>query len=274
MNQPLFNDFFAYNMQLSMGEEREASNAVMSPAEFDELFDLFSTAGLPDTAMNPEMADGYLTACVIGPDCPPTHEWLERIFGQPNLPICADQTQQDRLFTLLNRRSRDIQRATRLTRKETTADNMFVPSFGDIDLKDRIYPYQCETEGKRLGAWKGKNWVKGFLLDVRQDPAWDPFLDDPEQLVALAPFMLYDSGYNIDRLSDQIDDMPELLGYLCLSVSEIRKFWREFRRNEADEQAFLDSITIAPFVRPAPKTGRNDPCTCGSGKKFKKCCGT
>lgn len=27
------------------------------------------------------------------------------------------------------------------------------------------------------------------------------------------------------------------------------------------------------IVRDAPKVGRNDPCTCGSGKKFKKCCG-
>lgn len=27
------------------------------------------------------------------------------------------------------------------------------------------------------------------------------------------------------------------------------------------------------FVREAPKVGRNDPCPCGSGKKFKKCCG-
>lgn len=26
-------------------------------------------------------------------------------------------------------------------------------------------------------------------------------------------------------------------------------------------------------VREAPKTGRNDPCPCGSGKKYKKCCG-
>ncbi len=26
-------------------------------------------------------------------------------------------------------------------------------------------------------------------------------------------------------------------------------------------------------VRDSPKIGRNDPCTCGSGKKFKKCCG-
>jgi len=29
----------------------------------------------------------------------------------------------------------------------------------------------------------------------------------------------------------------------------------------------------APVVHQASKTGRNDPCVCGSGKKFKKCCG-
>ena len=29
----------------------------------------------------------------------------------------------------------------------------------------------------------------------------------------------------------------------------------------------------SPFVRDIPKVGRNDPCPCGSGKKFKLCCG-
>ena len=28
-----------------------------------------------------------------------------------------------------------------------------------------------------------------------------------------------------------------------------------------------------PYVRETPKVGRNDPCTCGSGKKYKACCG-
>ena len=28
-----------------------------------------------------------------------------------------------------------------------------------------------------------------------------------------------------------------------------------------------------PYVRESPKVGRNDPCPCGSGKKFKKCHG-
>ncbi len=27
-----------------------------------------------------------------------------------------------------------------------------------------------------------------------------------------------------------------------------------------------------PYIRPEPKTGRNDPCPCGSGKKYKQCC--
>lgn len=28
-----------------------------------------------------------------------------------------------------------------------------------------------------------------------------------------------------------------------------------------------------PYVRETPKIGRNEPCTCGSGKKYKHCCG-
>lgn len=34
-----------------------------------------------------------------------------------------------------------------------------------------------------------------------------------------------------------------------------------------------DSVGRKPVMRSAPKVGRNDPCPCGSGKKFKKCCG-
>ncbi|MDD4976674.1 MAG: SEC-C metal-binding domain-containing protein [Bacteriovorax sp.] len=30
---------------------------------------------------------------------------------------------------------------------------------------------------------------------------------------------------------------------------------------------------LRPITREAPKVGRNDPCPCGSQKKFKKCCG-
>ncbi|MBC7742310.1 MAG: YchJ family protein [Bdellovibrionaceae bacterium] len=62
----------------------------------------------------------------------------------------------------------------------------------------------------------------------------------------------------------------------------------QFRKNENDEWLFVegDSHThpagqthdhhhAKPVTvqREGPKIGRNDPCTCGSGKKYKKCCG-
>jgi SEC-C motif-containing protein len=46
---------------------------------------------------------------------------------------------------------------------------------------------------------------------------------------------------------------------------------------QEDGTWYFVSGKIAPqkqFVRSAPKVGRNDPCTCGSGKKYKKCCGS
>lgn len=44
---------------------------------------------------------------------------------------------------------------------------------------------------------------------------------------------------------------------------------------EADGWKFEDGKLVpeSPTVREEPKIGRNDPCPCGSGKKYKKCCG-
>ena len=40
-----------------------------------------------------------------------------------------------------------------------------------------------------------------------------------------------------------------------------------------DDYPFDDYyVPQEPVVRQSPKIGRNDPCPCGSGKKFKKCC--
>lgn len=36
---------------------------------------------------------------------------------------------------------------------------------------------------------------------------------------------------------------------------------------------YVDGKGQQPIKRETPKVGRNDPCPCGSGKKFKKCCG-
>ena len=46
-------------------------------------------------------------------------------------------------------------------------------------------------------------------------------------------------------------------------------------KKESGVWYFVGGETVPPkqVVRTTPKTGRNDPCPCGSGQKFKKCCG-
>jgi preprotein translocase subunit SecA len=47
----------------------------------------------------------------------------------------------------------------------------------------------------------------------------------------------------------------------------------DLARDMADQQAAAEAQKIQTIVRNQPKVGRNDPCPCGSGKKYKKCCG-
>lgn len=48
-----------------------------------------------------------------------------------------------------------------------------------------------------------------------------------------------------------------------------------FFKREGERLYYVDGVAHKPqaYKRPSPKCGRNDPCPCGSGKKFKKCCG-
>ena len=47
----------------------------------------------------------------------------------------------------------------------------------------------------------------------------------------------------------------------------------EFKK-EKDQWLYVEGkITQRTIVRSSPKVGRNDPCSCGSGKKYKHCCG-
>ena len=44
-------------------------------------------------------------------------------------------------------------------------------------------------------------------------------------------------------------------------------------KHDGKQWLYVDAISPQPVRRDAPKVGRNDPCPCGSGKKYKKCCG-
>ena len=58
--------------------------------------------------------------------------------------------------------------------------------------------------------------------------------------------------------------------YTEVEMIEMRKVMKK-----ADD-SFLKMMSLQPtekqMARRPPKVGRNEPCPCGSGKKFKKCC--
>jgi len=51
---------------------------------------------------------------------------------------------------------------------------------------------------------------------------------------------------------------------------EEEEVFLDWRDEDADSSRKYESVTTV--VRKGPKVGRNDPCSCGSGKKYKKCC--
>ncbi|MEA2013019.1 MAG: preprotein translocase subunit SecA [Verrucomicrobiota bacterium] len=81
---------------------------------------------------------------------------------------------------------------------------------------------------------------------------------------------------NLFRSATNIESMRQMLGSLNLNlehetIDEIEQFDNAQTESEQPEQP--QQKKIKPVKRQQPKIGRNDPCPCGSGKKFKKCCG-
>jgi hypothetical protein len=75
------------------------------------------------------------------------------------------------------------------------------------------------------------------------------------------------SWFHESRTTGPIESaIDELSDWYCFSEAYQRDLTASF--DDAWHSEYLDDT----FQREAPKVGRNDPCPCGSGKKFKKCC--
>lgn len=68
-----------------------------------------------------------------------------------------------------------------------------------------------------------------------------------------------------------IDDAIRATGWWACFEEDDKRDWEKPEKWEEDFEE--DDYMEQTYVRAEPKTGRNDPCPCNSGKKYKKCCG-
>lgn len=126
--------------------------------------------------------------------------------------------------------------------------------------------------------------VERFLACAYEELGVAPHLLDGEGMHAIIGHLLPGRFARKDPLAAQA--LPVLRAYLqhlerTAVVTQSFEIRQALERTASEfEQAVATGEAVhhhggerqKPFVHKAEKTGRNDPCPCGSGKKFKQCC--
>ena len=146
------------------------------------------------------------------------------------------------------------------------------------------------------GLEKAIDWLAAMCSDAEEDPdfrvlAGNSLLDFPRErhrptMEALAvlqePGSLFDKSFDRDDIEQSFNDgdRPDWKRfddpwrfYEPAQISARQARWeQEDRALETASYGLPDRARERTYVRDAPKVGRNEPCPCGSGKKYKKCC--
>lgn len=124
------------------------------------------------------------------------------------------------------------------------------------------------------GNWQGNDWAKGFLTGTEMRfEIWAAVVNSEEHGGPMIPIMVLayendpDPAMRPFKEPIEPEKREELLISAAAGVMQLHRYFLDRR------EAYLPETGIGTFVRRGTKTDRNDPCPCGSGKKFKQCCG-
>jgi uncharacterized protein len=219
--------------------------------------------------------DGYLCAVLVQPRLVPPDEWLPPLLDVEgrSVPADVDAAWRERVVSLVSRR---LAALTLAIGEDGWFDPLIPPA--DEEAQDVADPHAAEPADPAVLSPDRISelldpWVSGFeyglvcfpdLVDLVDDPAFDasaglalgrvlrhlPPIDDEQRGLQA----LLDREQPLTDLDDAIDELVEAVCELWDRTVDIR-----FR--------------VTPRRLEAPKVGRNDPCPCGSGRKFKRCHG-
>ena len=109
---------------------------------------------------------------------------------------------------------------------------------------------------------------KDPLIEYKNE-AFKIFTELMDNIDAEVVLSLFRSTTNIEAFKDFLRNLPMNQGRGEVPPSSSTSSAQSQTNNDPE----LEPQITLPVTRSAPKIGRNEPCSCGSGKKFKQCCG-
>ena len=238
----------------------------LTDAEFAELDELLADTPEPLEPCDAVMLDGFLCGVLVQPMLLEPDAWLPHVFdfeGRP-LPEATDPAWLERTRALILRRHAALNRMM-------VEDGWFDPLILEFDEGESPPPPAEGDEAMAALSPVSQSlmpWVAGFQHATICFPA---LAEMPDDAVMAALARLYrhlpaetDEEKEIVATLDReqpITTLEEAIEDMVVAVADLSDLTRELRYK-------VDTVK-----RDAPKVGRNDPCPCGSGKKFKACHG-
>jgi uncharacterized protein len=225
--------------------------------------------------VDPEWADGFLTALVTGPVRPPPERWLPVLAGDAFERAYADPPDRAQALRALDARLAAIADALDPDALLQWPDELRLdPLMAEIDDAERARLVDDGLAPEQAAQMRtGSLWAEGFLaadeafaLDWGTAQVTGDARDAYLELVAEVEVLRVPPGSEDEPTlaeSRQPDGPPPhdpVLTEALFAVQDLRLWW-------------LDHAPRPETRRVAPLPGRNDPCPCGSGRKFKKCHG-
>lgn len=220
----------------------------LSDKEFQELDEFLLSDRCADDGMTMDSLHGYLTAIAIGPQEIMMEEWLPKVWGSAGKagPQFKTPKEGNRIVGLIGRFMNEIAMTFEVAPKE------FEPLFCEY-----------EHEGKKL--LDGEGWAWGFWEGIcLREEEWAPIWESNLAEMITPIYLLGAEEIEEEEMALVTDPVKrhKLAIEMEAAIPHIHRFWKPLRKS-----------AVAQVKNDAPKVGRNDPCPCGSGKKFKKCCG-
>jgi uncharacterized protein len=233
-------------------------NSMLSADQIDELAEWLDAVDNPD-ALSLEGVDGLFCALIASPTIVLPNVYLPIILGGEAGDSGAFASHEDMQATL------------------SLLMRYWNSIIADVERESIHLPYVYEVEP---GEVPGREWAYGFMVGVELSPeGWETlFNDEGEEDLSVIPLVAGDVDPDWPEEPVTPDLQDDVLKSMAVGFG--RAYQRLRSGKVADCAEAYDRMVeatsvpeVETFRRTEAKVGRNDACPCGSGKKYKKCCG-